>query len=507
MILRRFRSFSLVALFLVPALASACGSSADPAATDPGTDAAVDAPIEDPTDASSPDATPDGGPQDAGTDAPPSAFSVASTAVGDHTSCAISPEGALKCWGLFGLSKIGDAPGEMATLLPFPLGAGTGVASLAAGELAWCAVLVGGSLKCWGFNDHGQLGLGNTSYQAGPSPFAAIPTVPVGGVKQVSMSTHTCAILLNGALKCWGNNEFWQLGYGDNVDRGTMPGQVAALAAIDLGVGRTALQVGVGKEHTCALLDDGTVKCWGGNQAGQLGYGSTTSLGDNRNEMGANLPAIELGPGRTATALSVGGEHTCVLLDDRSIKCWGRNTCGAVGDGSSLPRGDLPNEMGANLPAVALPAGRSALAVRAAPAGLGHTCALLDDGSVTCWGCNMQGQLGIGSTTTMSNVASEACAASGPAATPGAGSAAAGAPTTNIATTATLATMAGSRLTVRPSRRSFGRAPRGGRLGKRPDISRHYAWLRRCPPAGWRPRRGGRAPLGRRGPTGRRWRR
>ncbi|KAJ1480913.1 hypothetical protein T484DRAFT_2770569 [Baffinella frigidus] len=124
------------------------------------------------------------------------------------------------------------------------------------------------------------------------------------------------------------------------------------LASVDLGAGRTAVAVSAGSRHTCALLDDATVKCWGNNDAGQLGLGDNANRGDDANEMGANLPSVDLGAGRTAVAVSAGGKHTCALLNDTTVKCWGLNDNGQLGLGDTSDRGDDANEMGEHLPAV-----------------------------------------------------------------------------------------------------------------------------------------------------------
>ncbi|KAJ1473409.1 regulator of chromosome condensation 1/beta-lactamase-inhibitor protein II [Baffinella frigidus] len=106
----------------------------------------------------------------------------------------------------------------------------------------------------------------------------------------------------------------------------------ANLPAVDLGTGRIALSVSSGNDHTCALLDGATVKCWGSNNNGQLGYGDKLDRGDdNTNEMGARLPAVDLGAGRTALSITATYRHTCALLDDATVKCWGSNDYGQLG--------------------------------------------------------------------------------------------------------------------------------------------------------------------------------
>ncbi len=134
--------------------------------------------------------------------------------------------------------------------------------------------------------------------------------------------------------------------------------------------------IAAGGDHSCALLSTGVVKCWGADNLGQLGYGDTTARGDGAGEMGDNLPAVDLGTGRTATAISSARNHTCALLDNTTVKCWGNGNFGQLGQGDTNDRGDQPNEMGDNLPAINLGTGRTAVAISA---GNVQTCALLDD--------------------------------------------------------------------------------------------------------------------------------
>ena len=198
---------------------------------------------------------------------------------------------------------------------------------------------------------------------------------------------YTCALLDQGQIKCWGGNTFGQLGLGDNLPRGLYPNQMGNnLPVVNLGTGRTVVALSAGRYHTCAIFTDAQVKCWGDNLDNKLGVSGTTrpySLGGAAGEMGDNLPFVNLGTGRTALAVAAGVGHTCVLLDTHQIKCWGNDIWGGLG------RGDTPGSTGL----VDLGAGRFALAVSA---GHGHTCAILDGGQVKCWGRNEFGELGLG---------------------------------------------------------------------------------------------------------------
>ena len=147
-------------------------------------------------------------------------------------------------------------------------------------------------------------------------------------------------------MKCWGYDNFGELGLGHFEITGDEAGEMGDnLPPVDLGTGRTAAAIAAGLAHTCAILDDGTAKCWGANTNGQLGQGDTAHRGNN-DDMGDALPAIDLGSGRTATAISAGLAHTCAVLDDYSLKCWGSNSLGQLGQGDTEARGDEAGEMG-----------------------------------------------------------------------------------------------------------------------------------------------------------------
>ena len=282
-------------------------------------------------------------------------------------------------------------------------GAPVAARSLTAGGLHACEVSSGGAVRCWGANDQGQLGLGDSANRGdGPNEMSGnLPAVALGTGRTATAisagASHTCALLDDASVKCWGANGSGQLGLGDIAPRGDGPNEMGdSLPAVSLGAGRTATAVSSGSTHSCALLDDGTVKCWGSGAFGALGQGTVFARGDGPNEMGDNLPAVSLGTGRTATAISAGAGFTCALLDDASVKCWGSNFSGELGLGDAANRGDVSGEMGDALPAVDLGAGRTATAITT---GANHTCAVLDNASVKCWGLNNLGQLGAGDTS------------------------------------------------------------------------------------------------------------
>jgi len=281
--------------------------------------------------------------------------------------------------------------------------------SITAGSSHSCAILPVGRVKCWGSNSLGQLGQDSTA-NLGDSAgeMAALPAVNLGAGRTATAITaagnHTCALLDNATIKCWGTNTSGQLGQDSTASLGDAAGEMAALPAVNLGAGRTATAITAGAAHTCALLDNATIKCWGTNISGQLGQDSTANLGDAAGEMAA-LPAVNLGAGRTATAVTAGDSHTCALLDNATIKCWGSGPAGQLGQDSTATLGDGAGEMAA-LPAVNLGAGRTATAVTAAA----HTCALLDNATIKCWGTGFSGRLGQDSTAHLGDASGEMAA-------------------------------------------------------------------------------------------------
>jgi alpha-tubulin suppressor-like RCC1 family protein len=288
-----------------------------------------------------------------------------------------------------------DAGGTCSTWVPVP-------AELTAGSEHSCARYDNGAVKCWGYNDYGQLGLEDASTRADEANEMgdALPFVQLGkgarAARLVAGAQHTCALLDDGSVKCWGDNADGALGLGDSANRGDEPGEMGDnLPAVKLGTGKKAVALARGAFHGCAVLDDGTVKCWGANGVGQLGLGDDLSRGDNPNEMGDKLPAVDLGTGKKVVSVACGTFHSCARLTDGSVKCWGLNSDGQLGLGDTASRGDAPNQMGNALAAVSLGAGKKVVDLAA---GNAFTCALLDDGAVKCWGYNGSGQLGLGDT-------------------------------------------------------------------------------------------------------------
>uniref|UniRef100_A0A061QKX5 Rcc1 repeat-containing protein n=1 Tax=Tetraselmis sp. GSL018 TaxID=582737 RepID=A0A061QKX5_9CHLO len=200
---------------------------------------------------------------------------------------------------------------------------------------------------------------------------------------------HTCSLSQYFKVLCWGGNSHGQLGLGDTLPRGAPHGEPPR---VELPPGRAAVSLTCGAQHTCAVLDSGELVCWGRGADGRLGTGAEEDVGDSPGEMGAALAPVDLGPGSRAVAAAAGERFTCALLASGAVKCFGFNGEGQLGRGSASSQGGAPGELGAALPPVGLGAGgRAAVSVHA---GGRHACAVLDDGSLVCWGSNSRGQLG-----------------------------------------------------------------------------------------------------------------
>ncbi len=295
-------------------------------------------------------------------------------AVGDYHACALLDSGAVKCWGNNGSGQVGDSTSGNFRLIPADVsGLSSAVTQIAVGGSHTCALLDSGYMQCWGSNGWGQMGnhtTGNTRLT--PTDVTGLSS----GVGHISTafregminSSYTCALLDSGAVKCWGNNMYGQMG--DNTTGGhrMTPTEV-------LGLSSGVSQVGAGAKHACALLDSGAVKCWGDNGSGQVG--------DNTSGNSRPTPTEVSGLNSGASQIAVGAAHTCALFDSGAVKCWGDNWAGQVGDSTSGNLRLTPTDV------LGLGASTSQIAV-----GNSHTCALLTSGAVKCWGDNWVGQIG-----------------------------------------------------------------------------------------------------------------
>ncbi len=331
-------------------------------------------------------------------------------ASGTYHSCVRYNEGSVKCFGLGssgqlangGTTNLADAAGTLGANIPFiALGTGRTATKIAAGYTHSCALLDNASIKCWGQNTYGELGIGNTTNMgsAANQMGDSLPAVNLG-VGRTALNVYafgytTCAILDNGVGKCWGRNSTGQLGKDDVVNRGTAASQMGDnLLAINLGASLTPTKFVGGLDFTCALLSNASVKCFGSNRYGQLGQGSTISLGDNAGEMAA-LASINLGTGRTAVDIGAGISHACAILDNGTAKCWGRNNKGqAAAESANNTIGASAGQMGDSLLASPFP---GAFVPAKVSGGNTSTCFMNAAGAVRCFGLGTTGQLLLGS--------------------------------------------------------------------------------------------------------------
>jgi len=347
-------------------------------------------------------------------------------AMGQGHTCARLDDGRVKCWGRNFDGQLGYddtqnrgdefGPG-MATLQPVNLGSGRTAVALTADRYTTCALLDNRDVKCWGRNTYGQLGesLDGTNFSLGDQPGEMANRLAVNfgpgrsALEIASGEDFSCARLDNDTVKCWGLNTSGQLGQENTTSLGVVDGDIAAAPPINFGAGLTPRGLALGHTHACALLRDSAganhVRCWGDNEWGQLARGNKFNVGGDTGDM-SNLTDVDLGAGRTAIRIAAAGGHTCALLDNASVKCWGLNTWGQLGLNQNMYAanqqvctaatdcvGDQPGEMGDVLTA-AIPGNVAQLAV-----GTRHNCVLLTNGQLKCWGSNEQGQLGLGDNT------------------------------------------------------------------------------------------------------------
>ncbi len=279
-------------------------------------------------------------------------------------ACAIV-RGAVLCWGENTYGTLGDGTHRESTRPVRVTGLPGAAVALAAGGGHTCAALEDGTVWCWGYNESGGLGDGTDRESAVPR---AVVGLSEQVVEVVAGQFHTCARTRSGAVMCWGLNLWGAVGDGTNVDRHApvavaLPAPAVALATLT--------------NHTCAALDDGAVWCWGLNRYGAVGDGTRESRA---------LPVRVQSVGGRAVGVAAGDWHTCAVLEGGSVRCWGANDHGQLGDGTTTDRLRAGNVVGLD--------GAAALVC----AGQGSSCAALSDGRVRCWGANSEGELGDGST-------------------------------------------------------------------------------------------------------------
>ena len=290
-----------------------------------------------------------------------------------HT-CAVSCSDKISCWGD---NRYGQLGSNNINLTENQIEM-RDVKQISAGGGHTCALKNNGTVFCWGLNKHGQLGNLFNSGTQNPNPIPL--NVDISNVKQISAGGgHTCALKNDGSVSCWGLNEYGQLGNSQNIETGT-----ANPNPLDVDV-LNVKQITAGYAHTCALKNNGSVSCWGWNGFGQVGDGSVVDR-----YLPTPVSGVSMARGSAA-----GGAHSCTVLSTGRVQCWGQNTQGQLGDGTTFGR-TTPVMVSGITNAIEVSAGGGILS------GGSHTCALLSDGSVKCWGDNRYGQLGDGTMTNSS---------------------------------------------------------------------------------------------------------
>lgn len=325
-----------------------------------------------------------------GTTAVPGISGAVDLALGAAHSCARLDDGSVECWGSNKFGQIGDGTIE-GPRAPTPVLGLTNAAALAAGDDHTCALVSGGKVVCWGRGDFNALGGPAPKPPAGAKPKAAgdessvspaepggPPTLLAGisGATFVALGArHGCLVWRGGRVACFGDDDSNQLGTfvsGGPVKPKPGPKPTSRLVTVKGIEGATAIALGA--RHGCAVLDGGNVRCWGDNSKGQLGDGTTAARTES-------VLVVEVSG---ATALALGADHSCALLGEGGVKCWGDNARNQLGDGTTTAR-PSPVDVAGLSGAHTLTSGHGA-----------HTCAMIEGGAVRCWGTNHLGELGDG---------------------------------------------------------------------------------------------------------------
>jgi alpha-tubulin suppressor-like RCC1 family protein len=306
----------------------------------------------------------------------------ATVSAGGDLTCAIPLQPGSNgpwCWGRN--SYLGGDGGPV-QIDPSSFPDGTTV-SVATGYYHACGLNKWGGIWCWGSDYDGQLGDGRMVNGNGFLAATSFPDVAA----QVTANTSTCALGVSGSVWCCGDNGYGELGNGTY--------NTSAAWVQPTGLGSNVAEISTGADHTCARKTDGTVWCWGTNYDGQLGDGTRID----------RLSPIQVTALGSATQISAGGFHTCAVETDGSLWCWGYGSSGQLGDGAFDSRA-LPFQVaGLGGPVIEVSCGDK------------HTCARTSDGRTWCWGDNSYGQLGNGTTTNSASpvlVALPTVPASGP---------------------------------------------------------------------------------------------
>ena len=319
-----------------------------------------------------------------------STYSYSTISASEDSTCAVAEDHSMRCWGRNNHLQLGTESTPTNTSLNEPkkvyLNSGGGSSSALEvsgyGEHT-CALMSDGRMKCWGRDDRSQHGSNQTALLPEATWFTSSGALGSNSVVQVSSGrNHTCAILTDQSLWCWGDNNWGQLGRGFISNT---PFWYPAKVTSGNPSNAKWIAVSAGAEHTCGILLNGTAYCWGWDTYWKLGWGG---LGTT---LAVPSYVAVLPQNRTVAAISAGSHNTCAILDDGTVRCWGLNNFGQSGDGTTTTRANDTDPATLTL----LPQGSTAIAI---DVGENHVCAILNDNRTFCWGLNTDGQLGIGST-------------------------------------------------------------------------------------------------------------
>lgn len=304
-----------------------------------------------------------------------------SISVGQNHACAVLQDKTVHCWGIGGSGRLGNGSTANA-LTPVLVANLSNVRSVEAGDEHTCAVLEDKTVVCWGAGGSGRLGTQLTIDSAEP-----VPVFGVANALAVSAGAeHTCAIIDTGAgdgtVECWGNGGSGRLGNNSALNS-FVPVSTKVLNGTDLA---NVINISAGHEHTCAVVRDGRAFCWGKGDSGRLGNNAETD-----SLVAVAVSGFDPAAGPKATAVSVGSAHGCALIDSGKVQCWGQGGSGRLGSNSVLNQ-KIPVDVSGIGNTLSAPK------AHAIAAGSMHSCALLEDGKVQCWGSNGKGRLGINTT-------------------------------------------------------------------------------------------------------------
>lgn len=293
-------------------------------------------------------------------------FRATHISAGSNHTCALTHDRSVWCWGENTFSGLGQSGADSATPLRVELE--SDAVAIATGGNSSCAVLASQVVKCWGANINRQLGNGTSTNSASPTQVSKVPSDFT--VTQLDMgANHTCAVSAASAVWCWGLETEGRLGRSIAVT--TVPLPTDNLI-------QSAVHVSAGGQHTCVALSNGFLQCFGKNNAGQLGWDKT--------EKASSAEPLQVTNVGSALAVAAGGAHTCVRTSTGTVQCFGYNNFGQIGvSPTGMNDRYAPAVVAGATDVVELVAGES------------HTCVLIANGDVKCWGSNMKGQVGLAS--------------------------------------------------------------------------------------------------------------